>query len=152
MDRSIRGEPAESNALELLKPPRQRGVIRNREIQLEQLDQRQEEALGLAKRKMEDHAKRQRGLDREVRIGALATGFATGRGTPSTKRCIREPDRNVATLLGPCLVIRPNSKPDIETSRTCIGCVSDTSSVRTPGSMASRHLEATIGSHAPTPL
>ncbi len=37
------------------------------------------------------------------------------------------------------------------TSYTCTGCASDTSSVVAPGSWASRHLGATIRSHAPTP-
>ena len=32
VDRSIRGEPAEPNAIELLEPSGQRGVIRNRKI------------------------------------------------------------------------------------------------------------------------
>ena len=40
MDRSIGGEPPELNLAELLQPPRQRSVIRNRELQLEKLGQR----------------------------------------------------------------------------------------------------------------
>ncbi len=38
------------------------------------------------------------------------------------------------------------------TSCTCTGCASDTSSVAAPVSWASRQLEATIRSHAPTPV
>ena len=73
VDRSIRGDPAELDLSKFAKPPGQGRVIRDREIQLEQLSQRPEEALGLAKRKMKDHADRQRSLYREVGIGALAT-------------------------------------------------------------------------------
>ncbi len=98
MDRSIRGEPAELDLAELPKPPQQGPVIRDREIQLEQVSQRTQEALGLAKRKVEDHADRQSRLDRDVRIGT-----------------------------------QPNSAPDVETSRTCTGCASDTSSLLTSG-------------------
>jgi hypothetical protein len=56
---------------ERAKPPGQGRVIRDREIQLEQMGHRPEEALGLAKRKMKDHADRQRSFDREVGISAL---------------------------------------------------------------------------------
>ena len=82
MDRSICGESAKPNVTELLKPPGQGRVIRDREIQLEQLGQRPEEALGLAKRKMEDHADRKSRLDGDVRIRALATGLPAGRFPP----------------------------------------------------------------------
>jgi len=44
------------------------------------------------------HADRQRGLDRDVRIGALASGFAAGRSTPGIEGGIREPDCEVASL------------------------------------------------------
>ena len=44
------------NVTELLEPPGQGRVIRDWESQLEQLGQRLEKALGLAKRKMEDPA------------------------------------------------------------------------------------------------
>ena len=63
MDWSIGRYPTKSNGTELLKAPGHGRVIRDREIQLEQQGQRPEEALGLAKRKMEDHADRQRRLD-----------------------------------------------------------------------------------------
>ena len=107
MDRSIRGEPAKSNVPELLQSPRQRRVIRNREIHVEQLGQATEEALGLAKRKVEDHADRQRRLDRDVRIGSLAAGFATGRSAPDIERGIREPNGQVATPPEARFILRP---------------------------------------------
>ena len=86
-----------------------------------------EEPLGLAKRKTKDHTNRQSRLDRDVRVGALAAGFAVGRSTPSLDSVLGEPDGHVTT---PC-VAQPrtsaNYEPGIETSRTCIGCASDTS-------------------------
>ncbi len=107
MDRSIRGEPAKLNIPELLQAPRQRGVIRNREIQVEQLGKATEEALGLAKRKVEDHADRQRGLDRNVRVPALTSGLAAGRSSPGVERNIRELDGQVATPLEARVILRP---------------------------------------------
>ena len=95
MDRSIRGELAKLNLVELLKPPGQGRVIRDREIQLEQLGQRPEESLGLAKRKIENHADRQCGLDRDVRICTLTAGFAVGRSAPGVECFIRKPDGEV---------------------------------------------------------
>ncbi len=107
MDWSFRGEPAKPNVTELLKPPRQRGVIGDREIDFEQFCEGTQEALGLAKRKMENHADRQRGLDRHVRVGTLTTGFPTGRGSPGIERSIRKPDGQVTTFPEGCLVFRP---------------------------------------------
>ena len=107
MDRSTRGKLPEWDLAELLKPPGHGRVIRNRKLDLEQLGQRPEEALGLAKRKMKDHADCQRSLDRDVRIEALASGFAAGRSMPGFERGIGEPDGQVATLLEARLVFSP---------------------------------------------
>jgi hypothetical protein len=79
MDRLIVPGCTKWNLSELLKPPGQGRVIRDREIQLEQLGQRPKEALGLAKRKTENHADSQSRLDGDVRIRALATGLPAGR-------------------------------------------------------------------------
>ncbi len=78
MDGSIGGELPELEAAELLKPSGQGRVIRDRETQLEEPGQRPEEAFGLAEWKVEDHADRQRGLDGNVRVGALAAGLLAG--------------------------------------------------------------------------
>jgi len=74
-------------------------VVGDREIDLEEFGQATEKALGLAKRKVEDHANRQCGLDRNITVGALATGLALGRNSPGVERIIRKPDSQVATLL-----------------------------------------------------
>jgi len=98
-ERSIRREPTKPNGTELLEAPGQSRVVGDREIDLEELGQATEKALGLAKRKVEDHANRQCGLDRNITVGALATGLALGRNSPGVERIIRKPDSQVATLL-----------------------------------------------------
>jgi hypothetical protein len=66
----------------------------------EEFSQRTQEAFGLPKRKMEDHADRQRGLNRDVRIGGLTAGFAAGRlrgrGLPVTPKLDQEPWANAS--------------------------------------------------------
>jgi hypothetical protein len=86
-------------------------LIGDREIELEQVGEGTEKALGLAKRKVEDHADRQRGLDRDVRVPALTTGLATCRSSPGIERSIREPHRQVATSLQTGLVRSPIADP-----------------------------------------
>ena len=71
---------------ELLETSRQGRVIRDWETQLEQLGQRPEEALSLAKRKMEDHPNRQSSLDSDVCICTLTTGFPAWRFPPGGDR------------------------------------------------------------------
>jgi hypothetical protein len=60
---------------------------------------------------MEDHADRQRGLDRDVRIGTLAAWFAAGCLAPGIERFIGKPDREVATFLQASFVLRPIPDP-----------------------------------------
>ena len=97
LDRSIRGESPSSDLSELLEPSGQRGVIGDRELDVEQVGQGTQEALGLAKRKVKDHAVRQRGFDRDVRVCTLAAGFATSRSSPGIERGIGEPDGQVSS-------------------------------------------------------
>ena len=91
MDRSIRGEPAKSNVIELLKSPRQRRVIRNREIQLEQLGDGTKEPPGLAERKVKDRADRQGCLDRDVRVGAPGFTYSKRSASNGSTRVARRP-------------------------------------------------------------
>jgi len=86
-------------------------VIGDGEIHVEKLGQGTEEALRLAKGKMEDHADRQRGLDCDVRIPALTAGLAAGRSSPGSECSIRKPDSQVATLLQTGLVLSPITDP-----------------------------------------
>ena len=111
MDRLVRGEPTKSKVIELLQSPRQSRVVGDREIDLEELSQATEKALGLAKRKMEDHADRQSRLDRDVCVGTLAAGFATGRSSPGIERVIRQPDGQVAAPPEAGLVLSPIPHP-----------------------------------------
>jgi hypothetical protein len=92
VDRPIGRKPAELNVTEVLQSPIQRGVIGDREIDVEQICQATEEAIGLARRLMKDPANRQRGFDRDVTIGALAARLALGRNSPGIERLIRKPD------------------------------------------------------------
>jgi hypothetical protein len=111
MDRSIRGESSKSNPSELLEPSGQRGVIGDRELHVEHPGQRAEEALGLAKRKVKDHADGQRSLDRDIGVPALTAGSATGRSSPGIECRIREPDGQVASALEAGLIFSPVPYP-----------------------------------------
>ena len=81
------------------EPSEQSRVVRNRDLHLEQLGQGTEEALGLPERKVEDQADRQSCLNGDVRVGALATGFATGRSSPGVQCSVGKPDGQVASSL-----------------------------------------------------
>ena len=83
------------NLAELLMPPGQRCVIRNWEIQIEQLGQRSKEALRLTKWEMKDHADRQSRLDSDICVRALTAGFAAGRLSPGIDCILRKPDSEV---------------------------------------------------------
>ena len=71
VNRLTRRELTHTDLTKFLQTPRQRGMIGDREVDLEHIYQATKEALGLAKRKMEDHANRQRGLDRNVTVGVV---------------------------------------------------------------------------------
>jgi len=79
MHRPIRDPLVELALTKLLQTPGERRVIGNRQVHVEQLGQGTQEALGLAQRQVEDHADRQRRLDRDIRVPSLATRLAGGR-------------------------------------------------------------------------
>ena len=60
VDRSVGRWPTKLIVAELLQTAAQRRVIWDREIDVEQVCQATEEALGLAERKVEDHVDRER--------------------------------------------------------------------------------------------
>ena len=99
VDRSMARDRTKRDLTERLEPPAQRRVVRNGDLHLEQLGQGTEEALGLPERKVEDHADRQSCLNGDVRVGALATGFATGRSSPGVQCSVGKPDCQVASSL-----------------------------------------------------
>ena len=142
VDRSIGRSLRKLHVSERLQTAGQRRVIGDLEIELEEPDHAPEKALRLAKRKMEDHANRQCGLDRDVRVDTLPSGFAAGRSSPRIDRGVRKPDGEVASTPKAGLVLRPIPHPIFETSRTCIGCAWDTSRVIDSGSGASRQRKA----------
>ena len=154
MDRLVRGEPVKSNVMELLQSPREGRVVGDREIDLEELCQATEKALGLAKRKMEDgrpcgssEPPRSRCLRRTV-----AAGFTVGRTSPGIERVIRKPDGQVATLLKACLVLRPIPHPISRLRVLVLAALRILHRCSLREARASRHHEPTIRSHAPTPL
>ena len=78
MDRLIVLHSTKSNVIELLESPGERCVIRDGEVQLEQLGQGTQEPFGLPERKVEDYAEGERCLNRYVRVGALAARLSAG--------------------------------------------------------------------------
>ena len=103
--------PTTSCDTEALQASRQRRVIGDREIELEEPDQAPEKALRLSERELEDNANRQCGLDRDVCVGTLATGFTAGRSSPRIERDVRKPDGEVATTPKSGLENRPIPHP-----------------------------------------
>ncbi len=97
VDRSVGRSLRKLNVAERLQTAGQGRVIGDREIELEEPDQAPEKALRLSERELEDHANRQCDLDRNVRVGTLATGLAAGRRSPRIERVIRKPDGEVAS-------------------------------------------------------
>jgi hypothetical protein len=86
-------------------------VIGDRQINVEHLGEGAEEALGLAQRKMKDHADRQRSLDRDVGVPSLTTGLPARWGPPSIECRIGEPDSQVTSVLQTGLVLGPIPYP-----------------------------------------
>ncbi len=117
VDRLIGRSPRKLNVAELFQTAGQRRVIGDREIELEEPDQASEKALRLSERELEDNANRQCGLDRDVRVGTLATGFAAGRSSPRIELDVQKPDGEVAPTPKAGLVLRPVSHP---ISRLCV--------------------------------
>jgi len=77
VNRSVMAGLMESDLAESLGTSRERCVVRNLQGQAVDLDQRLQAAFRLSPREMEHHAKRQRGLDRQVRVLALSTSSPT---------------------------------------------------------------------------
>jgi len=98
MDRSIRRELVVPDLAEFLEAPGQSRMVGNGELHLEHLDQGTQEALGLPKWKVEDHADRQGCLNRDVCVGALAAGLPAGWSPPGVEGIVREPDGEVAAF------------------------------------------------------
>ena len=78
-----------------LEPPRQGRVVGNGELHLKHLCQGTQESFGLSERKVKDHADRQRCLNRDLCVDALAAGLATRRGPPGVESVIGQPDCEV---------------------------------------------------------
>ena len=78
VDRPMARNRTKRKLTERLESSGQGRVVRNGELHLKHDCQGTQEAFGLSERKVKDHTDRQSRLNRDVRVGALATGHATG--------------------------------------------------------------------------
>ena len=92
VNRSVMAGPVERDLAESLGTSREGCLVRNLQCQSVYLYQRQQAALGLSPREMKHHAKRQRGLDCQVRVLALSTSFPAWWGGPLTDGFVGEPE------------------------------------------------------------
>ena len=91
--------------------PGQRRVVRGVQVQAHQPEQRRDEALGLPKRQVEEHAQGQRRQDRQVRVALLPATTPGRRRGPRTESVLGEPDGDIASGAQPALVRRPVPDP-----------------------------------------
>jgi hypothetical protein len=82
-------------------------MIRHRQIQPHQLEQRADQPLGLPQRLVKHRPQDQRCLDREIRVACLSARRGPWRRPPRGDRLVREPDRQRAALPKPGLVVSP---------------------------------------------
>src|ERR1039457_310822 len=89
--------------------PADRGVVWDSAVQNEQRKQGSEKALCLTQSKLENHAHRQGYLDGAVGILSLTAGLSLSVSwwPPSLQLVLRDPHRQIATLLQTCFVLRP---------------------------------------------
>ena len=110
MNRSV-GISAQGGDQHVPVAPRERRVVRGVQVQVQQPEQRRDEALGLPKWQVEEHAQAQRGQDRQVRVARLPAPTPRRRWGPHTEGLFREPDGKVAAGAQPALVRRPVPHP-----------------------------------------
>ena len=84
--------------VQVLAPTRERRVARHLEGDAHHPEHRTQETLGLPQWQTENQTKRQRRLDCQVRVPALATALAIPRRPPRGVCLGREPDGDVAGL------------------------------------------------------
>ena len=96
VDRPIARYRTKRDLTERLVPPRQGRVIGNGDLHLKHVCQGTQEAFGLSERQVKDHADRQRCLNRNVCVDALATRPAADWCPPELDGVVRKPDGEVA--------------------------------------------------------
>ena len=100
----------------------ERGMVRNRQLQAEQVHDRPQHAFGLAPRPTERQPQHQPGFDRDVRISPRPAPPPGRRRCPGRDRLGRHPDRQAAAppqrrvILGPVLNFVPGFR-DLVTTR-----------------------------------
>ena len=72
-----------------------------------QLEDRDEESLGLAEREVEERTQGERGLDRQVGVLRLTAATFGGLGVPVVDGVLRKPERDVAALDEGLVVLSP---------------------------------------------
>ncbi len=82
-------------------------MIGGREVKVQHPDDRRQDALSLAQWQVEDETKRQRGVDREVRVLPRPSTLADARRRPRRDRLRGEPQGDVASLEQRSIVRRP---------------------------------------------
>ena len=86
-------------------------MIGDGKLYLKHLGQGPQEALGLPERKVEDHAERERCLNRYVRVDTLAAGLSAGWLPPGVQGGIGKPDSDVASTPEALFVLSPIANP-----------------------------------------
>jgi hypothetical protein len=86
-------------------------MIRDSEIQTEELEDRADQPFGLAQRQPKHRPEGQGGPDRQDRVVRLTTACGAGFGPPSGNRLFREPDHEASTLAQGGIVLRPIRDP-----------------------------------------
>ena len=86
-------------------------MIRHRQIQTQELEDRADQAFGLSQRQPEHRPQRQGRPDRQGRIMGLTASCRAGLGPPGGNRLLREPDREASPLTQGGVVLRPIRHP-----------------------------------------
>src|SRR5437667_4788292 len=105
------GAGRRSRHRQCLGPPAQRGMVRDGEIETEQVDDGADQPFGLPQSQAEHDAQRQRRRDRQGRIVWLTAPRGPWFGAPGRDGLFAEPDRQTATLAQASIIFRPVRYP-----------------------------------------
>jgi hypothetical protein len=74
-------------------------MIRARQRQAHEPQNRAQEAFGLAQRQVEEQTQGDRGLDGDIGVNGLRATLTGHRGSPGSHRLWRDPQRDVAAIV-----------------------------------------------------
>src|SRR5215213_9002250 len=86
-------------------------MIRNGQLEAEQIDDGPNQSLSLAQGQAEHGAQCQRRGNRQIGVGGLPAGGGAWRGAPGRDRRLREPDRETAALAQGGVILGPVRHP-----------------------------------------